>query len=119
MKQEAKRQHRISRHKRVRAKIRGSAKKPRIAVFKSNRHLFVQFIDDITGKTLLSSNIVSAKNGKTKESKTAKAGSIGEMLAEKAKEIGITEAVFDRGGFKFHGRVKAVADGLKKGGIKI
>lgn len=119
MKPQAKRQHRISRHNRVRSKIEGSAKRPRVAVFKSNRHVFVQFIDDTVGKTLLSSKVISAKKSKVKGSKTDKANSIGEMLAEKAKELGITEAVFDRGGFKFHGRVKAVADGLKKGGIKI
>ncbi len=119
MKPKAKRQHRLSRHKRVRAKIWGSTKKPRIAVFKSNRHVFVQFIDDSTGKTILSNKLVSTKKNKMKGNKTAKAGLIGEMLAEKAKELGITEAVFDRGGFKFHGRVKAVAEGLKKGGIKI
>lgn len=115
----AKRQHRLTRHKRVRAKITGSAKKPRIAVFKSNRHIFVQFIDDATGKTILSNKIVSTKKSKIKGSKTEKAGSIGEMLAGRAKELGISEAVFDRGGFKFHGRIKAVADSLKKGGIKI
>ena len=119
MKSKTKRQHRISRHNRVRAKIQGSSKRPRVAVFKSNRNIFVQFIDDITGKTILSSKIVSDKKNKIKATKTTKAGSIGEMLAEKAKELGITEAVFDRGGFKFHGRVKALADGLKKGGIKI
>ncbi|MEK7076397.1 MAG: 50S ribosomal protein L18 [Patescibacteria group bacterium] len=119
MKPKAKRQHRLSRHKRVRAKITGTSKRPRVAVFKSNRHIFVQFIDDTTGKTILSSKIVSEKKSKMKGTKTAKANSIGEMLAEKAKEAGITEAVFDRGGFKFHGRVKAVAEGLRKGGIKI
>jgi large subunit ribosomal protein L18 len=116
---EAKRQHRLSRHKRVRAKIQGSLGRPRVAVFKSNKHVFVQFIDDTTGKTILSSKIVSATKTKIKGTKTDKAGSVGEMLAEKAKELGISEAVFDRGGFKFHGRVKAVAEGLKKGGIKI
>ena len=119
MKSKSKRQHRLNRHKRVRSKITGTKNKPRVAVFKSNRHIFVQFIDDTTGKTLLSNKIISNKKTKTKEDKTAKAGSIGEMLAEKAKELGITETVFDRGGFKFHGRIKAVADGLKKGGIKI
>ena len=114
-----KRTHRIKRHAWVRAKISGSAKRPRIAVFKSNRNVFVQFIDDTIGKTLLSSKIISTEKNKTKGSKTDKAGSMGEMLAGKAKELGINEVVFDRGGFKFHGRIKAVAEGLKKGGIKI
>ncbi len=119
MKVKSKQQHRIMRHKRVRAKIQGSAKRPRVSVFKSNRHVFVQFIDDVSGKTILSSKIISSKKSKMKGAKTVKANSIGEMLAEKAKELGIGEVVFDRGGFKFHGRVKAVADGLKKGGIKL
>lgn len=121
MNSKEKKQHRINRHKRVRAKIQGSLNRPRVAVFKSNRHVFVQFIDDTVSKTLLSSKIISVKKikGKSVGTKTAKAGLTGEMLAEKAKELGINEAVFDRGGFKFHGRVKAIADGLKKGGIKI
>jgi|SRR3989344_4512455 len=114
-----KQENRIRRHSRVRAKIMGTKERPRVAVFKSNKNVFVQFIDDTTGKTILSSKIVSATKDKTKETKTDKAGSVGEMLAEKAKELGISEAVFDRGGFKFHGRIKAVADGLKKGGIKM
>lgn len=119
MNYKSKRQHRIMRHRRVRAKIIGTKEKPRVAVFKSNQHIFVQFIDDTVGKTILSSKVISVKKSKAKGSKTDKAHSIGEMLAVKAKELGITEAVFDRGGFKFHGRIKAIADGLKKGGIKI
>ena len=111
-------QHKISRHKRVRAKITGTPERPRVSVFKSNRNVFAQFIDDTNGKTILSSKIVSSKKTKAKGSKTDKALAVGEMLAEKAKELGIKEVVFDRGGFKFHGRVKAVADGLRKGGIK-
>ena len=111
--------NRKRRHSRVRAKIIGTKERPRVAVFKSNKHVFVQFIDDTTGKTILSSKIISAKKSKIKGTKTLKANSIGEMLAEKAKEFGIKEAVFDRGGFKFHGRVKAVAEGLRNGGIKI
>lgn len=106
------------RHQRVRAKITGTAERPRISVFKSNKNIFVQFINDRTGKTVLSSNIISDKKNKMKGTKTDRSMKIGEMLAEKAKEAGIKEVVFDRGGFKFHGRVKAIADGLKKGGIK-
>ena len=90
MKPKAKRQHRLNRHKRVRSKITGTKNKPRVAVFKSNRHIFVQFIDDTTGKTLLSNKIISNKKTKIKGNKTIKAGSVGEMLAEKAKELGIT-----------------------------
>lgn len=107
------------RHKRVRARITGTAKRPRVSVFKSNRHVFAQFIDDANGKTILSNNVVSAKKSKVKKSKTEKSSEIGAMLADKAKEMGINEAVFDRGGFKYHGRVKALAEGLRKGGIKL
>lgn len=117
-KNDQKRKKRISRHRRVRAKAFGTPQKPRVAVFKSNKNVFVQFIDDEAGKTIISSKIVGDTKSKTKVNKTAKALSIGEMLADKAKAAGISEVVFDRGGFKFHGRVKAVADGLRKGGIK-
>lgn len=114
----AKLNNRIARHKRIRSRIFGTAERPRISVFKSNRHISVQFIDDNSHKTLLSGKAVSAK-GKSKGSKTDKATEMGKMLAEKAKAAGIKEAVFDRGGFKFHGRVKAVAEGLRAGGLKV
>lgn len=114
----SKQQHRINRHKRVRAKIFGTAERPRVSVFKSNKHIFVQFIDDDANKTIISSKIVSGGKSKIKGNKTDKAAKIGEMLAEKAKEAGIKEIIFDRGGFKYHGRVKAVAEGLRKGGLK-
>lgn len=119
MKVKIKQRNRTRRHKRIRAIIKGTSKRPRVAIFKSNQHVFVQFIDDTAGKTIISSKIISAKKDKMKGTKTDKASLIGEMLAAKVKELGINEAVFDRGGFKFHGRVKAIADGLKKGGIKI
>ncbi len=121
MKPKAKRQHRLDRHKRVRAKIQGSSKRPRVAVFKSNQHIYVQVIDDEVGRTLLNVSNYGGKKSKTKTKtkKSEEASRVGEVLAEKMNGMGITEAVFDRGGFKFHGRVKAVADGLKKGGIKI
>ena len=111
--------HRISRHRRIREKISGTAKIPRVSVFKSSRNIFIQFIDDNNRKTILSNKVISGKNNKTKGSKTEKAAIIGQQLAEKAKEAGIKEAVLDRGGFKYHGRVKAVVDGLRQGGIKI
>lgn len=117
----SKRQHRETRHRRVRAKVLGTAERPRVSVFKSNKNIFVQFIDDASGRTLLS-NQVSEKGAKTKKikvSKTEKAIKIGETLAEEAKKAGIVEVVFDRGGFKYHGRVKAIADGLRKGGVKL
>ena len=129
MKPKAKRQHRLDRHKRVRAKIKGSSKRPRVAVFKSNQYIYAQVIDDEVGKTLASVSNYGGKKSKTKTKvdstgsprakKSEGASKAGEALAEKMKGIGITEVVFDRGGFKFHGRIKAVAEGLKKGGIKI
>ncbi len=109
--------HRITRHKRVRAKITGTAKVPRISVFRSSKNIFVQFIDDVAGKTLLSNSLKS--KDKTKGNKTSVAGKIGEMLAKKAQEAGIKQGVFDRGGFRYHGRVKALVEGLRQGGIKI
>ena len=115
-KNKAKQSNRIKRHKRVTAKIQGSSKRPRVAVFKSNQYIYAQVIDDEVGKTLIGASDYGAK---TKSKKSDAASKVGETLAEKMKEKGISEAVFDRGGFKFHGRVKAVADGLRKGGIKI
>ena len=128
-----KRLNKQRRHKRVRATIKGTSERPRVSVFKSNKHVFVQFIDDETGKTVLGGKL--AKNfahaevladkqeprvkNKAKVTKVEKAMKIGEMFAEKAKEIRISKVVFDRGGFKYHGRIKAVADGLRKGGIKM
>ena len=111
------RQNRIRRHQRVRAKITGTASCPRVAVFRSNRHLFIQVIDDQDGKTIISNQI----NGKekTKGTKTEVAAKIGETLAAEMKKKGIEQAVFDRGGFKYHGRVKALADGIRNGGIRI
>lgn len=106
------------RHRRVRAKITGTKDRPRVSVFKSNKHIFIQFIDDQAGKTILSSKVISNKKSKIKGTKTDKAAKVGGMLAERAKEAGIKEITFDRGGFKYHGRIKAVADSLRKGGIK-
>lgn len=117
-KKQSKQLHRAMRHRRVRAKIIGTSERPRVSVFKSNRHIFVQFIDDVLGKTILSSKVVSKSKRKSKGDKTEISGKIGEMLADKAKETGIAEVVFDRGGHTYHGRIKALADGLRKGGIK-
>ena len=106
--------NRSRRHRKVRAKISGTSSRPRIAVFKSNQYIYAQVVDDESGKTLLSVSDMEVKKGK----KSEKALKIGEALAAQMKEKGLLEAVFDRGGFKFHGRVKSVADGLRSGGIK-
>ena len=114
--------HRVMRHHRARAKIKGTAERPRVAVFRSNRHIFVQVIDDSAGKTLMSNEVKSLKATKKaapKGNKTTMAGNVGQIIAEKMKAAGFREAVFDRGGFKYHGRIKAVAEALRAGGIKI
>lgn len=108
----------VRRHNRVRALIRGTSDRPRVSVFKSNKHIFVQLIDDDKGKTIVSSKVISGKKTKLKGAKTEIAKKIGELVGEKAKEAGIKEAVFDRGGYKYHGRVKALAEGLRAGGLK-
>lgn len=108
----------MRRKARVRAKIFGTAARPRLSVFRSNRHLSAQLIDDTVGKTVISVSS-GAITDKKKISKTAQAEIIGKLLAEKAMLAKIGEAVFDRGQYKFHGRVKALAEAAKKQGLKI
>lgn len=114
-----KRRNRIRRHKRARAVIIGTAERPRLSVFRSNSHIYAQLIDDSKGITLFSAGDASApKVKKAKDKKITIAFKVGEILAKKAFEKGINRVVFDRGGYKYHGRVKALADGAKKGGLK-
>ncbi len=103
------------RHKKIRATISGTDKRPRLNVFRSNRGMYIQLIDDLSGKTLVSANSKELKN--TKDKKVDIAFKLGELLAQKALKQKISEAVFDRGGYKYHGRVKAVADGARAGGL--
>lgn len=114
-----KREKRARRHARIRAKVSGTAQRPRISVFKSSKHIFVQVIDDTVGRTIVSSKAASVARLRSKGTKTEYARKIGEMIAEKMKERGVTRAVFDTGGSKYHGRVQAVAEGLRAGGITI
>lgn len=107
-----KRQRRAAR---TRAKISGTATRPRLSVFRSNKHIYAQLIDDENGKTLL---CVSDLEIKQKDKKTVVAGVVGKQLAQKAETVKIKEAIFDRGGYKYHGRVKALADGAREGGLK-
>lgn len=118
MNSKSKQLNRIRRHKRVRARILGTKERPRVSVFKSNKHILVQLIDDESGKTLLNSKVISFKKSKLKGNKSDKAGEIGKIIAEKAKTAGIKEVIFDRGGYKYHGRVKSLAEGLRAGGLK-
>lgn len=106
----------LRRHNRVRAKISGTAERPRISVFRSLAHVYVQLIDDTTGKTLVSARDTEVKAGKTK---TDKSKEVGKLLAEKALALKIESAVFDKGASKFHGRVKAIAEGAREAGLKI
>lgn len=111
-----KRVNRISRHTRLRAKISGSAEKPRIHVYRSNQHIYVQVIDDASSKTLISVSDLSKTKKKVAKADSAK--NIGQMVGEKMKELKLETAVFDRGGFKYHGRIKAVAEAIREAGIK-
>lgn len=106
---------RIIRHRRVRAKIKGTASIPRICVFRSNRHIYCQLIDDEKNKTII---IASDIEVKSKGKKSEVAGKVGELLAKKAQDKKIEKAVFDRSGYQYHGRIKALADGARKGGLK-
>jgi len=105
----------ITRHKRVRAKIIGTKKRPRLSVFRSNTGMYLQLIDDSTNKTLISAH---SREITEKETKTVVSLELGKLIAKKAKNKKISQVVFDRGGYKYHGRVKAVADGAREGGLK-
>jgi large subunit ribosomal protein L18 len=107
------------RHIRVRKRLSGTPDKPRLAVFRSLNHIYAQIIDDTAGHTLASATDLEAgvKSQKDGKKKSEVAGLVGEALAKKAKEKGIATVVFDRGGFKYHGRVKAFAEAARKGGL--
>ncbi|OHB17686.1 MAG: 50S ribosomal protein L18 [Parcubacteria group bacterium RIFCSPLOWO2_01_FULL_40_65] len=107
------------RHKRVRAIVSGTAEKPRLSVFRSSIHIYAQLIDDMKGITLFSaSDAKETKAESLSRAKIASAFKVGEVLAKKAVEKGINKVVFDRGGYKYHGRIKALADGARNGGLK-
>ena len=112
-----KREGRERRHRRVRGKISGSAQRPRLAVFRSNRGVFAQLVDDATGKTLAGAGWTNLPKS-FKGDKQAQAKEVGMVLAAAAKKAGIEAVVFDRGGYLYHGRVKALAEGAREGGLK-
>ena len=103
------------RHRRVRVKVAGDAQRPRLSVYRSLHHVYAQLIDDSSGRTLASASTVTLKSGK-KDSEAAAA--VGRSIAERAKEAGVTTAVFDRGGFLYHGRIKALADAAREAGLE-
>ena len=108
---------RARRHFRLRKKITGNAQRPRLVVTRSARHVFVQVVDDTKGLTLVSASTMEADLRKFDGDKSAKANKVGQLIAERAKKAGIAEVVFDRGGNKYAGRVAAVADGAREGGL--
>jgi|SRR5579859_7432532 len=107
------------RHVRVRKKVTGSAARPRLAVHRSARHIFAQLIDDAAGHTLASASTLDASIRDAPGDKKARAHQVGQLLASRAREAGITAAVFDRGGYAYHGRVAALADGAREGGLSL
>ncbi len=111
-------EHRRRRHLRVRQKVRGTAERPRLVVFRSLKHIYAQLVDDDRGVVLLGVADSSEKVEPAGKGKTGKSFAVGLAVAGKAKERGITTVVFDRAGYAYHGRVKAVADGARKGGLE-
>jgi large subunit ribosomal protein L18 len=110
-----KREARVRRHRRVRGKIAGTADRPRLVVFRSNRGISAQLVDDASGRTLASASWTGAS---ASGSKTEQASAVGKALADSAKKAGIESCVFDRAGYLFHGRVKALAEGAREGGLQ-
>jgi large subunit ribosomal protein L18 len=112
-------EHRIRRHRRVRKKIEGTATRPRLAVFRSNKHIYVQAIDDLSGRTIASASTMEAGARGAGTGTVGAAKEVGKRVAERAKAAGIDTVVFDRGGFRYHGRVAAVADGAREAGLEL
>jgi large subunit ribosomal protein L18 len=107
-------QQRFRRHLRVRKKVTGTAERPRLVVFRSLKHISAQLVDDVARRTLVTVTSTTLDAGK----KTEKSTEVGKLIAARAKDAGITKVVFDRAGYKYHGRVKAVADGAREGGLE-
>jgi large subunit ribosomal protein L18 len=118
---ESRRAARTRRRARVRKKVAGTAERPRMAVFRSNRHIYVQLIDDRSAATLAAASDAEVADGAEKgtRGKTARAKEVGKLIADRAKGAGIDRVVFDRGGRQYHGRVAAVAEGAREGGLQI
>jgi large subunit ribosomal protein L18 len=110
-------QQRLRRRRRIRAKVRGSAERPRLSVYRSNRGIFAQLVDDDSGRTVAAVNWTESDLRKLDPMEQAKRA--GETLAKRASEAGIEACVFDRGGYRYHGRVRALAEGAREGGLKL
>jgi large subunit ribosomal protein L18 len=113
-----KQEQRRRRHRRVRKHVMGTAERPRLAVFRSNRHIYVQAIDDVAARTLASASTVEAENAGNPTATVDAARAVGKRVGERLKAAGVTAAVFDRGGFRYHGRVAAVAEGAREAGVE-
>ena len=113
-----KHESRVRRHRRVRKKIRGTAERPRLAVYRSNRHIVAQLIDDTSGHTLVSASTTEADLRSGPTGNVAGAAAVGKLIADRAKEKKINVVVFDRGGFRYHGRVAALADSAREAGLE-
>jgi large subunit ribosomal protein L18 len=105
-------------HQRIRTKLSGSAERPRLNVYRSLNHIYVQVIDDMSGKTLAAASTAGKKGGKKTGGNVASAKEIGKTIAQRAKEKGIKKVVFDRGGYLYHGRIKALADAAREAGLE-
>jgi large subunit ribosomal protein L18 len=110
------REARLRRHRRVRGKVSGTAERPRLAVFRSNKGIFAQLVDDEAGRTLASASWLQQRS--LEGTKTEQAAAVGKALALEAKKAGVERCVFDRGGYLYHGRVKALAEGAREGGLQ-
>jgi large subunit ribosomal protein L18 len=109
---------RLRRKKRIRAKVFGTKERPRLSVFRSAKHIYAQLIDDKENKTLISASDLELEKSKMKLKKIEKAREVGKLIAKKAKNLKIEKVVFDRGGYKYHGRIKALAEGAREGGLR-
>ena len=120
IKKESKNERRLRRHKRIRKKVFGTPERPRLCVFRSNKHIYAQIIDDTIGHTLVSASTVDPelreKLQKTWNKEAAR--EVGKLIAKRALEKGIKKVVFDRGGYRYHGRVKELAEGAREGGLE-
>jgi large subunit ribosomal protein L18 len=110
---------RTRRHLRVRKKVSGTPTRPRLVVSRSTRHVYVQLVDDVAGRTVASASTMEADLRAFEGDKTAKAKKVGELVAKRAKEAGVDAVVFDRGGNRYHGRVAAIADGAREAGLAL
>ena len=107
------------RHRRVRKKVRGSAERPRLSVFRSSRHVYAQVIDDRAGRTVAAASTVETDLRSGATATVAAARTVGKLVGERARAAGVEAVVFDRGGFQYHGRVAAIADGAREAGLKL